>query len=404
VELVLRLHQELDAVDAWSIIRSFRPKFRASETDQYLILAVELQQTFEEMEFPQPFSVATNIRTNLDNFKGHCGLVNALCNRELRPRHWDEISNIVGFQMEPDNSFTLSRIIDMEVGKHVEALTKVSEQATEESAAEKKLHQMGEEWHIVIPLTPWKDTGAYVLPLPALHTLQDTARDQTHILESMKIPVGEWEEWLELTTEILKYWEKVQNTWMSLEPFARRTPWKKITQSCFKEQVVAVMTSDLLRYLQDCEKRLEEVQTGLDARIRSYAPNESLSREEILRILAEEDEENEEEENEEEEIGEHEEDGKKEEEKIGETEEKAGNTEEDKVGEKEEDKVGQTEEKVAETEEKVPETVEKVPETVEKVPETEEKVPKTEEEKVPQNEEEKIPEVEEDSKSTIENL
>ena len=121
------------------------PENVALDASKYLKSAVELQATFEEKELPQPLSVATNIRTNLDNFKNNFGLVDSLCNPALRPRHWDDISNIVGFTMEPDNSFTLSRIIDMEVGKHVESLQKISEQATKEFAIEKGLRQMLEE-------------------------------------------------------------------------------------------------------------------------------------------------------------------------------------------------------------------------------------------------------------------
>ena len=48
--------------------------------------------------------------------------------------------------MEPDSSFTLSRVIDMDVGNHRSALDAISDQATKEAAVEKALKSMQDEW------------------------------------------------------------------------------------------------------------------------------------------------------------------------------------------------------------------------------------------------------------------
>ena len=53
--------------------------------------------------------VAEKVKNDLDAFKENVPLLHALCNPGLRERHWAEISNVIGFQMEPDPSLTLNK-------------------------------------------------------------------------------------------------------------------------------------------------------------------------------------------------------------------------------------------------------------------------------------------------------
>ena len=52
----------------------------------------------------------------------------------------------MGFSLEPDSSFTLSRIIEMEVGNHRSELQSISEQATKEAQIESALETMRKNW------------------------------------------------------------------------------------------------------------------------------------------------------------------------------------------------------------------------------------------------------------------
>merc|ERR1711904_673751 len=87
--------------------------------------AMKVAATFESMGLPKPADVAKTLQKGLANFQQHLPLVYALCNPGLRQHHWDEISEVVGFAMERDQAFTLDRVINMDVGRHVARLQEI---------------------------------------------------------------------------------------------------------------------------------------------------------------------------------------------------------------------------------------------------------------------------------------
>ena len=110
-----------------------------------------------------PFEVAKKIKEELDFFKEKVPVLTALCNKGLKDRHWEKISAIVGFQIEPDNSWTLTRLMDMDIEKFVKDLEDISESASKEFQIEKSLDTQEEEWApIIAEFKPWKDTGTYI--------------------------------------------------------------------------------------------------------------------------------------------------------------------------------------------------------------------------------------------------
>ena len=66
----------------------------------------------------------------------------------------------MGFAIEPDNSFTLTRVIDMDIEKFIKDIEDTSETASKEWQIENSLNSQEEEWDpIVCEFKPWKDTG-----------------------------------------------------------------------------------------------------------------------------------------------------------------------------------------------------------------------------------------------------
>lgn len=50
------------------------------------------------------------------------GLVDR-CNKGMKERHWRQISDIVGFDLQPDDRTSLSRVLDMGVENFIDQVT-----------------------------------------------------------------------------------------------------------------------------------------------------------------------------------------------------------------------------------------------------------------------------------------
>jgi dynein heavy chain len=92
-------------------------------------VAFKLKAQFEQDGFQKPANVAAKIKTDLDAFKEHIPLLHALCNPGLRDRHWQDISAVIGFPITPDPSFTLQRMLDMDIGQYVSEIGDIADSA-----------------------------------------------------------------------------------------------------------------------------------------------------------------------------------------------------------------------------------------------------------------------------------
>ncbi|KAF4675877.1 hypothetical protein FOL47_007118 [Perkinsus chesapeaki] len=127
-----------------------------------------------------PGRVAEGIKSQLEQFRQHMPLINILCSRTLQERHWEEISNVVGFHMEPDASFTWSRVLDMEVGKHLSTLASISARAAIEFGVKEALEDMeGEAGELTFEAAPSSLFGkpSFVLSTESLRSAKDTLED-----------------------------------------------------------------------------------------------------------------------------------------------------------------------------------------------------------------------------------
>ena len=73
-------------------------------------------------------------------------LVQTLFNPGLRERHWEQISEIVGFMLKPDESFSLSKLVDMNLEPFVTNFEGISESASKEFSLEKAMEKMRADW------------------------------------------------------------------------------------------------------------------------------------------------------------------------------------------------------------------------------------------------------------------
>lgn len=73
-------------------------------------------------------------------------LIGTLFNPGLRDRHWEQITEIVGYTLKPDDSYCLSRFVDMNLDQFIPRFETISEAASKEYSLEKAMDKMKTEW------------------------------------------------------------------------------------------------------------------------------------------------------------------------------------------------------------------------------------------------------------------
>lgn len=87
-----------------------------------------------------------------------------LGNPGMKARHWEQISEIVGFPIKISADLTLERIIDMGLEEYLPKFETISESATKENNLERALNKMVAEWQgIIFTVLAYRDTGTYIL-------------------------------------------------------------------------------------------------------------------------------------------------------------------------------------------------------------------------------------------------
>lgn len=67
-----------------------------------------LERSIQE---PITKKLAENIRIKIEEFKEHMPVIVTLGNPSLKNRHWEQVSEIVGFPIKVDESMTLAKVI-----------------------------------------------------------------------------------------------------------------------------------------------------------------------------------------------------------------------------------------------------------------------------------------------------
>lgn len=82
----------------------------------------------------------------MDEFKSNLPIIQTLGNPGMKPRHWEKISDIVGFPIVVDDELTLEKVIDFQLVDYIEKFEAISEAATKENNLERALDKMMKEW------------------------------------------------------------------------------------------------------------------------------------------------------------------------------------------------------------------------------------------------------------------
>lgn len=86
------------------------------------------------------------VHQRIEEFRDNLPVIQTLGNPDMKERHWEKVSENVGFPLKADAALTLARIIDFGLGDYNSKFQVISESATKENNLEKALNKMIEEW------------------------------------------------------------------------------------------------------------------------------------------------------------------------------------------------------------------------------------------------------------------
>ncbi|RHY24853.1 hypothetical protein DYB25_001221 [Aphanomyces astaci] len=263
--------------------------------------------------------IAETIKEQINVFKPYVPLIVALRNPGMRPRHWNELSRVLGFTLELDESFTLNSIFRLNLLDQIDDIVKVSEAAGREYQIDVALAAMKKQWDAIdLQIISYRETGTYIIKgVDEIQMVLDEhiTMTQAMMFSSFKGPfeeqITEWNATLQLVSEVLEEWLAVQRSWLYLQPIFespdinKQLPlegkrfasvdknWRQtLSSGKTKPRAVDFCNSQkLLEKFKESNIFLDMVQKGLsdylEVKRSSFARFYFLSNDELLSILSE---------------------------------------------------------------------------------------------------------------------
>lgn len=171
--------------DLWlkTQVGSFDPVDIAINIETIYDDLLKLCQGFEEN--PQSKRLAEDIRTIIDEFKLNLPIIQTLGNPGLKRRHWEQISEMVGFPIVVSAELTLEKIIEFGLEEYLARFENFSQSATKENELELSISNMIVEWRgIEFSIHEYRDTGTYILA--SINDIQTLLDDHIIKTQTMK--------------------------------------------------------------------------------------------------------------------------------------------------------------------------------------------------------------------------
>ncbi|CAB0035010.1 unnamed protein product, partial [Trichogramma brassicae] len=269
-------------------------------------------------EQPEMIDLVVEVKQQIEGFRPYIGIIQALTNPGMKPRHFEELSRIAETDMSMSPELTFQDLLENDILSLEETIKEISETAAREFAIERSLEKMRTAWETLqMDVVPYKDTGTYIMKIAdeTMLLLDD------HILSTQQISfspfkgafeedIDVWTASLKLTQQVTLLWGEVQKIWMYLEPIfasediSRQLPveskkyntmernWRRIMLQASEKPLIMEICPDqmLLESLRECMNLLEVVQKGLadylESRRMIFPRFFFLSDDELLEILA----------------------------------------------------------------------------------------------------------------------
>jgi dynein heavy chain len=167
-------------------------------------------------------------RKKIDDFLEILPLLTALSSKDMRPRHWQQLMQITGVQLNlAEDVFKLQHLMDANLLKVSEDIEDLTTAATKETQVETKLAAINDDWaDQIFEFGNYKTRGMLVLAMAPTAEVIEKLEDSQMALGSMatnrysapfKDEVTTWITKLSTVSEIIEMWLIVQNMWMYME-------------------------------------------------------------------------------------------------------------------------------------------------------------------------------------------
>ncbi|XP_037295281.1 dynein heavy chain 12, axonemal isoform X2 [Manduca sexta] len=209
---------------------------------------------------PAPMKLCAQAVAEIKDWRPNVQMGHIMCNPALVQRHWDEMSNIAGFDLTPTAGTTLRKIINFNLWSEIDQYDIISVAATKELALITNLNKMMAEWtDICFKTSPYKDTGIFILS--GLDDIQSVLDD--HIVKTVGMrgsafvkpfesQVRTWYDKITRVNSTIDEWGKVQSQWLYLLPIFSS---KDIVAQMPEEGVMFVEVNNIYRrYMGSVEK------------------------------------------------------------------------------------------------------------------------------------------------------
>ncbi|KAF8561763.1 hypothetical protein P879_11328 [Paragonimus westermani] len=267
-----------------------------------------------------PNNVVPLLKEKVDGMRGKLPAIMDLRNPNLKPRHWQQLEELIGFHVEEmETPLTLGLLTELNAFQHSEAILEVSSQASSEASLEALLKKVEDAWKstefTVLPYKESKDVFI-VGGTDEIQQLYDdsiiniaTIASSRHV-GPIKGRVDEWCALLDLFGKTLDEWITCQRSWLYLESIfsapdiQRQLPseaksfmavdksYKDVMRKVQKVPLAmrAATQPGLLDTFRNNNQLLEQIQKCLEAYLESkravFPRFYFLSNDELLEILA----------------------------------------------------------------------------------------------------------------------
>ncbi|KAG1961895.1 dynein heavy chain 12, axonemal [Pimephales promelas] len=307
--------------EIYKMLKFFLQKQKKAEQEKEK-KAGQKKKPKEEEEVKQEsatINICSSVVEQVKEFKEYIPMVSILCNPGIRPRHWEQMSEIAGHDLTPDSGSSLRKILKQNLNPYLELFENISAGASKEFALERAMHNMVEVWETVsFQYHPYRDSGVSILSsVDEIQTMLDDQIVKTQtmrgspFIKPFETEIKVWEERLIRIQDTIDEWLKVQHQWLYLEPIfssediMKQMPeegrlfqivnkhWKEVMTHCVKDPKILPATSlpGLFERLQESYNLLENIMKGLNAYLekkRLFFPRFFfLSNDEMLEILSE---------------------------------------------------------------------------------------------------------------------
>jgi len=181
---------------------------------------------FRDKDLPKILAIAENLKKDIEDFKIQVPIVIALRTDGMKDRHWNMLSEKVGFKVFPGEGFTFQQCIDMKLYEHTDNVVDIGERAGKEYNIEMSLLKMKQEWEAInFTLKDFKNTGTKTVVGfdDAMQVLDEhIVLTQTMNFSPFKGPflaeIEEWNDKMLYVSDCIDEWMKCQGQWMYLQP------------------------------------------------------------------------------------------------------------------------------------------------------------------------------------------